>query len=312
MLFPTLSTCLSRIRPGAALRVAPTCWREGIARATFASHALKQNVVDLDYAAYIPPDGNKTEGALVILHGLLGSKRNFRSLSKLFMKDLNIPVYAIDLRNHGTSPHVQPMTYPAMAADVLHFLHSHSLSNITLLGHSMGGKAAMSVALDPSLSEPSNAHILSKLVIVDIAPVRAELSPEFKGYIEGMQEIERKQITSRKEALEVLEAYESDPDTRQFLLTNLDPLSSSEPHAKFRVPLDTFGEAIPEIGSFPYLPGDRTWEGPTLFIKGRQSAFINRHSLGPMESFFPNLKLETLDAGHWVHGDRPREFKKLV
>ncbi|KAG5731943.1 hypothetical protein E4T56_gene6393, partial [Termitomyces sp. T112] len=75
---------------------------------------------------------------------------------------------------------------------------------------------------------------------------------------------------------------------------------------------NTLGAAIPEIGSFPYAPGERQWTGPSLFIKGSQSAYINKHTLAPMESFFPKFQLETLDAGHWVHGDRPVEFKELV
>ncbi|KAG5643276.1 hypothetical protein DXG03_001243 [Asterophora parasitica] len=289
---------------------------------------------DLDYASYIPPDGNKTEGALIILHGLFGSKRNFTSLSKLFMKELNIPVYALDLRNQGTSPHALPHTYSAMAADVLHFIKSHSLSKVSLLGHSMGGKAAMSVALHPSLSEPENEDALANLIVADVSPTRAQLSPEFKGYIEAMKKIESTRVASRKEALEVLGPYEPDPSVRQFLLTNLNPITASEPHAKFRVPLDTLGNAIPEIGWFPYAPGERVWSGPTMFIKGTKSAYINRHSLAPMESFFPKLQLETLDAGHWgnvslfpkysyadmvlnlasipICSARPTEFKKLV
>ncbi|KAG6900339.1 hypothetical protein C0993_012296 [Termitomyces sp. T159_Od127] len=170
----------------------------------------------------------------------------------------------------------------------------------------------MSVALHRSLSEPQNAQILSKLIVVDVAPTRAELSPEFKGYVEAMQKIERLKLRTRKEALQVLEDYETDMTVRQFLLTNLNPLTPNEPFAKFRVPLDTLRIAIPEIGSFPYVTGERQWNGPTLFIKGSHSAYINKHSLAPIESFFPKSQFETLDAGHWVHGDRPVEFKKLV
>ncbi|RDB25624.1 Abhydrolase domain-containing protein C22H12.03 [Hypsizygus marmoreus] len=275
-------------------------------------HAHDDGAVHLDYALHTPPDGNKHERALVILHGLLGSKRNFTSLAKGFTKDLGIPVYTLDLRNQGTSPHVKPMTYSAMASDVLHFIHTHSLSNITLLGHSMGGKVAMSVALHPSLSEPANKHLLSKLIVADVAPTRMQLSPEFKGYVEAMQKIEGLNLTSRKEALDVLEPYESDPAVRAFLLTNLKSMTEHEPYARFRVPLDILVNAMPEIGSFPYVPGERSWMGPTMFIKGLQSAYINRHSLASMEAFFPNMEMETLDAGHWVHGERPREFKKLV
>ncbi|GLB44834.1 putative alpha beta-hydrolase [Lyophyllum shimeji] len=293
----------------------PLCRSHGAPR----RHMSSENIVpvDLDYASYIPPNGNKTDGALVILHGLFGSKRNFTSLSKLFMKDLNIPVYALDLRNQGTSPRAKPMTYPAMAADVLHFIHSHRLSHVSLLGHSMGGKAAMSVALHPSLDDPSNAHLLSKLIVADVAPMRAELCPEFKGYIAAMRQIEDTRLTSRKDALRVLEAYEPDPTIRQFLLTNLNPTSSSAEQPQpltFRVPLATLDAAIPEIGWFPHAPGDgdRSWDGPVLFVKGSKSAYINPHAIPTMRAFFPRHRVETLDAGHWVHGERPEEFRKLV
>ncbi|KAG6845605.1 hypothetical protein H0H87_006658 [Tephrocybe sp. NHM501043] len=162
------------------------------------------------------------------------------------------------------------------------------------------------------MSEPANTEVLSKLIVVDVAPTRMKLTAEFKGYIEGMQKIERLQLRTKKEALEVLEDYEADPIVRQFLLTNLNVMTASEPFAKFRVPLDTLGNAIPEIGWFPYAPGERKWEGSTMFIKGAQSPFINKHSLAPMESFFPHLQFDILDTGHWVHGERPAEFKKLV
>ncbi|KAG6808143.1 hypothetical protein H0H92_005268 [Tricholoma furcatifolium] len=165
-----------------------------------------------------------------------------------------------------------------MAGDVLHFLKTHSLSKITLMGHSMGGKAAMSVALDPLLSEPPNQDILSKLIVVDVSPTRMMLTPEFKGYLEAMSKIESLKIRSRKEALEVLVDYEQaliwakDLTVRQFLLTNLNSVTESEPYLKFRVPINTLDTALPEIGWFPYAPGERRWDGPTLFIKGSQSA----------------------------------------
>ncbi|PIL35642.1 hypothetical protein GSI_02371 [Ganoderma sinense ZZ0214-1] len=93
--------------------------------------------IELHYDKVIPPDGNATDRPLVILHGLFGTKRNFGSLSKAFAKDLGRPVYTLDLRNHGTSPHAEPHSYPAMATDVLRFFKMHHLSNVSLLGHSM-------------------------------------------------------------------------------------------------------------------------------------------------------------------------------
>ncbi|KAF8896675.1 alpha/beta-hydrolase [Infundibulicybe gibba] len=266
--------------------------------------------VDLDHTAFIPPNGNKQDGPLVILHGLFGSKRNWTSLAKAFLRDTDRPVYALDLRNQGTSPHVSPMTYQHMAADVLHFFRQHSLSNVSLLGHSMGGKVAMAVALSPSLA--SSPGLLSNLIVEDVTPKRASLSPEFKGYVEAMKKIEAKGVQTRKEANEILDAYEQDPSIRMFLLTNLIFSKSPSTPAKFQIPLHILGDAIDEIGSFPYEPGQRTWDGRTLFVKGAKSAYINRHSLQVAQSLFPHMKLEELDTGHWVHSEKPNEFKQLV
>ncbi|TFK73263.1 alpha/beta-hydrolase [Pluteus cervinus] len=266
-------------------------------------------VVDLDYNAAIPADGNANKGALVILHGLFGSKRNWGSLTKAFMRDLKRPVYALDLRNQGSSPHASPMTYTHMAADVLYFARQRSLSGITLLGHSMGGKVAMALALQTDLPE----GLLSKLIVEDVAPARTEISASFKEYVKGMQAIEAASVKSRKEATEILEQYEKDPSIHQFLLTNLHvPSASSKEVAKFQIPLTLIGESIPEIGWFPYAPGERTWNGPTLFVKGSRSKYINRHNLPICKQFFPSMKLEELDTDHWVHSEKPNDFKEMV
>ncbi|TBU50464.1 alpha/beta-hydrolase [Dichomitus squalens] len=265
--------------------------------------------VELHYDKVVPPDGNETDRPLVILHGLFGTKRNFASLSKAFVKDLGRPVYALDLRNHGTSPHAEPHTNSAMAADVLHFFQTHRLTNISLLGHSMGGKVAMTVALDPDLPRELLAH----LIVADIAPARAALSPEFQGYIEAMKKIEANGVKTRQEADRVLKPYEQDPMIRAFLLTNLEHQSAHHQRPlKFRVPVGLLGDSIPDLGDFPWSPGERTFDGPTLFIKGKKSKYINRHNIDTVKAFFPNMVLEELDAGHMVHAERPNEFKALV
>ncbi|KAH9966933.1 alpha/beta-hydrolase [Lactifluus volemus] len=261
--------------------------------------------VDLRYDVLCPKDSSKVERPLVILHGLFGMKRNWSSLSKAFLRDLQRPVYALDLRNHGSSPHARPMNYEAMAADVLHFLRSHSLSNVSLLGHSMGGKVAMAVALSPELPDDAIEH----LIVADITPSSAELSTEFQGYIEAMNKIEQSGINSRREAQDILTPYEPDPTTRAFLLTNLN--TTIQPF-KFQVPLDIIGASIPEVGGFPYRPGERSWGGSTLFVKGTKSKYINKHNLPVAKVYFPRMSLEMLDAGHWVHAEKPNEFKKLV
>ncbi|KAF7302259.1 hypothetical protein MIND_00792900 [Mycena indigotica] len=261
--------------------------------------------VELHSIAQIPST-NKNDGAIVILHGLFGSARNWGAHSKSLARSLNRPVYALDLRNHGNSGHAEPMSYSAMASDVIHFIQKHSLSDVCLIGHSMGGKAAMTVALEPTLP----ANTLSKLIVADIAPARGQLSAEFKSYIAAMQKIEAAKISSRKEALEILNEYETDPDICAFLLTNLIPKADGT--SRFRIPVNLIGDAIHEMGSFPFTPEEAQWAGETLFIKGAKSSYINRHNIPLAEKFFPNMKLETIDTGHWVHSERPREFLGLV
>ncbi|KAJ6560266.1 alpha beta-hydrolase [Mycena capillaripes] len=271
----------------------------------FASlHTAPITPIDLHFTSRIPAD-NKTSGAIVILHGLFGSARNWGAHSRTFARNLHRPVYALDLRNHGSSEHVRPMTYSAMAADVIHFIRQHSLSDVSLIGHSMGGKVAMTVALESSLP----ASTLSNLIVVDIAPSRGELSKEFKGYISAMKKIEAAKVSSRKEALEILQEYETDPDVCAFLLTNL----VQQPNAShFRIPVELIGDSIEEMGSFPFTPDETRWEGKTLFIKGSKSSYINRHNIPLAEKLFPAMKLEHLDTNHWVHSEKPQEFTTLV
>ncbi|KIK94480.1 hypothetical protein PAXRUDRAFT_33490 [Paxillus rubicundulus Ve08.2h10] len=254
--------------------------------------------VELAYDEYIPPNSNKTERPLVILHGFLGSKRNWQSLSKAFARDLGRPVYALDLRNHGSSPHARAMTYAHMAADVLDLCKRLSLSNISLLGHSMGGKVAMTFALHPET--PSD--LIKDLVVSDIAPVRAMVSGDTLLHIQAMEKIEASNVTSRNGANEILEEHEKDPSVRAFLLTNLSTSPNGSP-LKFKVPLDILKEGRTEIESFPYAPGERIWNGHTMFVKGTKSKFINRHNKPLINNFFPENIVEELDAGHWIHAE---------
>ncbi|KAI0649164.1 alpha/beta-hydrolase [Trametes meyenii] len=284
-----------------------TLLRRSVLQVRAASSQAKP--VELHFDKVVPEDGDETRNPLVILHGLFGTKRNWGSLSKAFVRELGRPVYALDLRNHGTSPHAEPHTYTAMADDVVHFCQVHSLTNVSLLGHSMGGKVAMTVALDPKT--PSD--LLSQLIVADIAPSRGALSPEFQGYIRGMKQIEESHVKTRQDADHLLTEFERDRMTRAFLLMNLEHPTPHHPHPlRFRIPVDLLGNSIPELGSFPYLPGERTWDGPTLFIKGEKSKYINKHNIDAARAFFPNMVIERLDAGHWVHSERPNEFKALV
>ncbi|KAG8934078.1 hypothetical protein FRC01_005239 [Tulasnella sp. 417] len=256
-----------------------------------------------------PSPGSKPPGPLVIVHGLFGSKQNWRSLAKRFHQTLNTPIYTLDLRNHGQSPHNEVMDYTSMAHDIIEFCKERSLKNINLLGHSLGGKAVMAAALSPDL--PPDA--LSKLIVVDMSPARGPISDEFRTYLKAMKEIQNKRVRSRKEADDVLQAYEPDVSVRQFLLTNLDRVQhETGHHQKFRIPLEILDKAIDGIGDFPYEPDHRKWDGKTLFVKGSRSKYINRKNIPIAKEYFPNMEMITLEAGHWVHAEKPIEFVNRV
>src|SRR6266404_4870869 len=169
----------------------------------------------------------------------------------------------------------------------------------------------MAVALSPDLPAGAIEH----LIVADIAPSNGWLSSEFQGYIEAMSKIEKSGVGSRQEAQDILAPYEpvslfchydsisfcrlcfcQDPMTRAFLLTNLD--STARP-LKFQVPLDIIGGSITDLGGFPFKPGERTWNGNTLFVKGAKSKYINKNNIPIAREFFPSMSLETLDASHW-------------
>lgn len=272
-----------------------------------------QSIV-LDYEVYQPPaDSSPKAGsakAIVVCHGLFGSKQNWRSLAKAMAKEFAVPIYAVDLRNHGTSPHTQDgMSYSDMALDLLQFVTDHKLEKICLVGHSMGGKAVQAFALSPDLPE----GVLEYLVSVDMSPAKGPLSKEFEQYIESMIEIEDAQVTSRAQADEMLQKVEGDLGIRQFLLTNLHRPSGQD-HWTFRIPVKTIKKYLSQIGDFPYDPpssteaGARSWQGKTYFIKGAKSRYLNRKNKPVCDALFPNAVHVTLDAGHWVQAEKPKEF----
>ncbi|KAL1761810.1 Alpha/Beta hydrolase protein [Schizophyllum commune] len=199
------------------------------------------------------------------------------------------------------------MTYSAMACDVLHFLQNHKLKNVSLLGHSMGGKVAMTVALNPDLPD----GLLENLVVEDTAPAAGAQLTEFPGYIKGMRAVNAAKVTTRKEATEILSTWEKDPAILQFLLTNLE-LPPVVEYARFKIPLDILEEYTSNMGDFPYAPSERQWTGRTLFIRGTRSKYMNERNIPVVQQMFPNMQLSELPAGHWVHSERPQEFRKLI
>ncbi|KAI9716294.1 MAG: hypothetical protein M1828_000390 [Chrysothrix sp. TS-e1954] len=249
----------------------------------------------------------KTKPAIVFIHGLFGSKKNNRSMSKILARDLQRPVYAIDCRNHGDSPHDPRHDYSALATDVEEFLAHHRLADVTLIGHSMGAKTAMTVALQ----QPES---IGSLISIDNAPVDAALKSDFGKYVQGMKAVEDAKVLKQSDADEILKPYEESLAIRQFLLTNLVRATDGPtPYQKFRIPLKTLALALDNMADFPYKdPEEVQYRGPALFVRGTRSRYVADETLPVIGSFFPRFELVDIEAGHWVVSENPMAFRDAV
>lgn len=176
------------------------------------------------------------------------------------------------------------------------------------------------MALALLLVTKGRESLLSHLLVSDIAPTRTALSPDFVKYIDAMLEVNALPlgaVRTRSDVDHLLHKHESDLSIRQFLLTNLvlpgRLQSQSKPH--FGLPLDILKRSIPELGSFPHDLNDPKrpqWDGKTLVFRGLRSPYIDANNQPSFKKFFPNSSVATLDTGHWVHAEKPNEFKDLV
>lgn len=235
---------------------------------------------------------------LIIIHGLYGSAANFRGLVKFYADDFI--VFCIDLRNHGNSPHSDDITYSLMAEDVIEFMDDQGIKKAHILGHSMGGKTAMQLALN-------HPERVDKLVIGDIAPV--EYPHHHETIFEGLLAIPVANIERRSEAQQILKHYVDEPGVRLFLLTNLVRADDGNGF-KWRINLPAL---IGEYKNIQAAPEGISYEGETLFIRGANSDYIADEYVPETLEFFPNAKIATIDdCGHWLHSEKPQEFSKIL
>jgi esterase len=232
---------------------------------------------------------------LAMLHGLFGSARNFGAVQRALAARHR--VIALDLRNHGTSPHSAAMDYALMAADVIETLAQIDELPAAVLGHSMGGKVAMRMALD-------RPDTVSALVVADIAPV--PYPPHFRDYAEAMLAVPPG--STRVAADARLASAVPDPAIRGFLLQNLQP-GATPP---WRIGLAEIAAELPAIGDWNDRVGE-TFPGPTLFIAGENSDYIRAEHRTVIRAQFPAARFVTLrGAGHWLHADKPSAFVAVV
>ncbi|MFW6345024.1 MAG: alpha/beta fold hydrolase [Halomonas sp.] len=236
---------------------------------------------------------------LLLLHGLYGSSGNLNRLARRFAEQYR--VIAPDLRNHGRSPHDPRMDYPAMTADVLDLLDREGLEQVAVLGHSMGGKTAMTLAL-------THPQRVAAVIAADIAPVAYEHG--HGSLISALQAVDVASAGSRSEVDAALAEAIPSSAVRQFLLTNLQPRDGGG--YAWRIPLSILAEAVPAIQGFPELGGH--YEGPVLFLYGTASDYYvpARHG-ETARSLFPDAEEQALEgAGHWLHAEQHEAFAQAV
>ncbi len=233
---------------------------------------------------------------LIIAHGLFGSSRNWRAIARQLSRDRQ--VVTVDMRNHGESFHNEVHDYPSMAED-LASVTRHFGAPCDLLGHSMGGKAAMFLAcIEPSL--------INRLLVIDIAPVRYDHS--HLENINALLALELDRITSRSTADEALKASIPDDVVRAFLVQSL---VIEEGGNRWMLNLPVLKTAHDDVLGFPEVEGQFT--GSALFLSGGQSDYVTSSHNGLILQHFPSTEFEIIaKAGHWVQAEAPREFIEAV
>lgn len=242
---------------------------------------------------------------VVVLHGLFGSKINWSVVASSLAANLNRKVYAVDVRNHGESPHSETMSYEAMTDDLVEFINHQQLQRVSLIGHSMGGKVAMCLAL----RKPS---VVDRLVVVDVAPEVSKGGAQIKFLAEAMKELNIKQILSKTQADEMLKEKVPDYAVRQFLLTNLVKSRSRGSEGFYwKCNLPVLYRTLPQIADFPQFGS--TFAGKTLFVVGSKSNYIiSNKETENIKKLFPDVQIVSLETGHWVHAEKPKEFTQVV
>lgn len=216
-------------------------------------------------------------------------------------------VYAVDLRNHGASPKTNTMSYADMAADIANFMQERQnetgFKKMNLLGHSMGGKAVMRMAI-----EPAGEALLNKLIVEDVSP--KGISPStanFREYISAMRRVDMR--LSRREIQDALAPSIPELPIRQFLLTNLQATENGS--FEWKCNIDAIDDHVDEVLGFSIPSG--AYDGETLFLYGSKSGYVPQSHRPTIRNIFPRVQFEEIsNAGHWVHVDQPAAFVNAV
>jgi esterase len=232
---------------------------------------------------------------LLILHGFLGMSDNWRTLGNQYAQQ-GFNVHILDLRNHGKSFHSNEFSYEIMASDVLDYCEAHAIEKFSLLGHSMGGKVAMQVAV-------SQPNTIEKLIIADISP--KYYAPHHQDILHALKSVDFTKKPSRQEVEEIISKDITDQGTKQFLLKNL--YWETPDQLAFRFNLKVLDEKIEEIGKA--LQDNLVFNNPAFFILGVTSPYVKDADFELINKHFTNATFFTIpNVGHWLHAENPVLF----
>ncbi len=233
---------------------------------------------------------------LLIAHGLYGSGRNWGVIARRLADRRE--VVAVDMRNHGDSPRADSQSYPDMASDLAQVIEGLG-APVDVLGHSMGGKSAMQLAL-------TRPDLIRRLIVADIAPVA--YAHDQVQYTRAMAAVDLTHVTSRAQADAALSLRVDDAALRAFFLQSLD-LRQQPPRWKLNLPV--LESEMPLIVGWPGTTGH--FDSPTLFLTGANSHYVGPEHREVIRSLFPKARFAKIpQAGHWLHAEKPREFEETV
>jgi esterase len=236
---------------------------------------------------------------LLVLHGLFGSSSNWRGVARQLAETHT--VYSVDLRNHGASPWADSMAYPEMADDVLQLMDRLGLKQAAVLGHSMGGKTGMALAL-------RHPQRVRRLFVVDIAPV--SYADTLTPFADAMRGVDVMAAASRAEVQRLLQETVPDPGVVPFLMQNL---VLHNDHFDWRINLLGIGGAMPQLCGFPAELLGARFERPVTVIAGERSDYVRHRDGADFQPMFTQVQTRVVrDAGHWVHADQAAAFVACV
>ncbi len=237
---------------------------------------------------------------VIILHGLFGQSDNWVTVGRRIADQFH--VFIPDQRNHGQSPHTPVHSFPAMADDLADFIDEHQIENPILIGHSMGGKVAMTYALE-------NPAKVMKLAIIDISPRRYPERVTHTQVISQMLSIDLEKMSTRTEVEKILDSQMTDKRVQMFILKNL----YYKLHGKlaWRLNLEAINQSMDQL--FDSVSSNNQYTGPVLFIRGGKSDYVPDSDLPLILSMLPQAQIKTISgASHWVHADAPEELCFLL